>query len=254
MKDQLSDDRSAIDEVIKLLGNERVIIGGGCALIIYRLYLSREGPPPVATRDIDTLIRRNASKANLHELLVAAGFKWEPKSAEPVPAECYRKRIGNKDVELEFITNYVSHQDHGNVKLNGIVAQQLRYLEMSLANFIEFRTDSGATGLVVSPGAWCFHKILSFRHRKHGNLKKYKDLYGAWYVLHELGQFSEGARSELVQLMKANSSWATAAKKNVREWIAEATPKDEKMLSQQDPSGTCSLDAIKKTFDPLFSA
>ena len=46
-----------INEFLKSIGPWRnhVVIGGGYALIIYNLYLSQNGNPPVGTRDIDSL-------------------------------------------------------------------------------------------------------------------------------------------------------------------------------------------------------
>ena len=100
----------------------------------------------------------------------------------------------------------------------------------------EFQTYSGERGRVVSPGAWIFHKGLTFTKRK-SSLKTLKDLYGIWYVATQLGDFSEQALLEFNQLTKQHAKWAETLRKNLQNWLANATPADWVKLEAQDPSG-----------------
>ena len=64
MIEQISED-SVINEFLKSIGpwSNYIVIGGGYALIIYRLYLANNnGISPAGTRDIDTLISRKVPK------------------------------------------------------------------------------------------------------------------------------------------------------------------------------------------------
>jgi hypothetical protein len=77
---QIQEDK-IISEFLKSLGpwREFVVIGGGFALFIYKLYLAdpKLENLPVGTRDIDSLIPRRVpeiSKKNIAKYLNEAGF------------------------------------------------------------------------------------------------------------------------------------------------------------------------------------
>ena len=77
------------------------------------------------------------------------------------------KEIDGLAVEIEFLTDSATRNDKTkNVVIGGVVAQPLSYLTLSLQMTSEFQTYSGETGRVVSPGAWMFHKGLTFTRRK----------------------------------------------------------------------------------------
>lgn len=97
-------------------------------------------------------------------------------------------------------------------------------------------SDSNVTGNVVTPGAWLFHKGLTFKKRKSA-LKKLKDLYGIWYVVSQLGDFSENAIDEFGMLATKHSKWFRIFQKNLLNWLDNASPKDWSQLEAQDPSG-----------------
>ena len=72
---------AVISKFLRSIGPWRnhIIIGGGYALIIYKLYLAdpKLKNPPVGTRDIDSLIPRKVpeiSKKNIAKHLHEAGF------------------------------------------------------------------------------------------------------------------------------------------------------------------------------------
>lgn len=203
-----------ISEFLESIGPWRdfVVIGGGFALFIYKLYLSdpKLKNLPVGTRDIDALIPRKIpeiSKKNIQNYLREAGFNHVFKDLNDPATEVYVKDIVGAEVEIEFLTdNSVRNNKDKNVVIAGVVAQPLSYLTLSLQTTLKFQTYSKITGNVVTPGAWIFHKGLTFTKRKN-SLKMLKDLYGIWYVASQLGEFSTHALDEFNDLTKQHPTW-----------------------------------------------
>jgi hypothetical protein len=93
---------------------------------------------------------------------------------------------------------------------------------------------------VVAPEAWIFHKGLTFSKRAN-DFKKYKDLYGIWYVATQLGSFSDETISKLPALIqKWPPKWIKTFQGNLTKWIEEASPRDWRQLEAQDPFGKLS--------------
>ena len=184
----LENEDKMISTFLKSIGpwKKHVIIGGGFAPIIYKLYLSdnKTGILPVNTRDLDSLIPHNISNVEdkkLLQYLLDSGFKPIFKDLDIPATESYIKEVEGCELEIEFLTSSnIRGYDNKNVKIAGIVAQPLKYLELSLQNAIEFTTHSSYIGLVVKPDIWIFHKGLTFTKRL-SDYKKHKDLYGIWY-------------------------------------------------------------------------
>jgi hypothetical protein len=109
-------------------------------------------------------------------------------------------------------------------------------LTLSLQTTTEFQTYSGETGQVVSPGAWMFHKGLTFTRRKSSS-KMLKDLYGIWYVATQLGGFSDQALAEFNMLTKQHSKWFETLRKNLHNWMDSASPAEWSKLETQDAAG-----------------
>lgn len=233
-----------ISEFLRALGpwSEVVAVSGGYAPIIYRLYLCHEQPifPPVGTSDIDSLIARRVAQVSSKSLanhLEEAGFGRLFKDLEEPATESYARVIDETAVEVEFLTDLSTRGDRNkNVRVAGVVAQPLSYLSISLRSTREFHTRSGQTGYVVSPGAWIFHKCLTFNKRLIPS-KVAKDLYGIWYVASQLGSFSEDALLELEALGSQRPRWLRLARTNLSDWIDHAVPADWSLLEAQDPNG-----------------
>lgn len=233
-----------ISEFLESIGPWRdfIVIGGGFALFIYKLYLSdpKLKNPPVGTRDIDSLIPRKIpeiSKKNIQNYLREAGFNHIFKDLKDPATEAYVKDIAGAEVEIEFLTDdSVRNNKDKNVVIAGVVAQPLSYLTLSLEKTLKFQTYSKITGNVVTPGAWIFHKGLTFTKRK-SSLKILKDLYGIWYVASQLGEISDHALDEFNALAKQHSKWFKTLQKNLRDWLANASPSEWSKLEAQDPSG-----------------
>lgn len=239
-----------ITDFLKSLGpwRDHVIIGGGYALIIYKLYLSKDvGNPPIGTRDIDSLMPRKipqVSKKSISEYLHGAGFKQHYKDYDDPATEAYLKEINGIEIEVEFLTDNAAriNRKNKNIIIAGITAQPLRYLKLSLENTTGFYTKAGEFGKVVSPEAWIFHKGLTFT-RRTTKLKVYKDLYGIWYASTQLGTFSENAVERLRLLAKHSTKWFKTFENNLSEWAQNASPIDWMNLEAQDPFGE-----LKKPF------
>lgn len=233
-----------ISEFLNSLGPWRshIVIGGGYALIIYKLYLTDQKleNPPVGTRDIDSLIPRKVpevSPKNIAKHLQEAGFSQVFKDRDYPATEAYVKEINGLEVEVEFLTSSATRFDKTrNVVVAGVVAQPLSYLALSLQTTAEFITYPGAKGRVVSPGAWIFHKGLTFVRRLTLS-KAYKDLYGIWYTTTQLGDFSSRALDEFSILARRHPTWFKTFQGNLHQWIDDAAPIDWSRLETQDPSG-----------------
>jgi hypothetical protein len=233
-----------ISEFLRSLGpwREFVIIGGGFALFIYKLYLADPNLKnfPVGTRDIDSLIPRRIpeiSKKSIAKYLDEAGFMHLFKDVNIPATESYVKDIDGVEVEIEFLTESATRYDKDkNVVIAGVVAQPLSYLTLSLQTTMQFQTYSEEIGKVVSPGAWLFHKGLTFTRRKTP-LKMLKDLYGIWYVASQLGDFSDKAIGEFTILGRQHPKWQQTFQKQLSNWIDQASPSDWAKLEAQDPSG-----------------
>ena len=109
---QIQEDK-IISEFLKSLGpwREFVVIGGGFALFIYKLYLAdpRLENLPVGTRDIDSLIPRKVpeiSKKNIAKYLNEAGFTHVFKDVDIPATESFVKEIDGEYAICERL--YVS--------------------------------------------------------------------------------------------------------------------------------------------------
>lgn len=240
---QIQEDK-IISEFLKSLGLWRdfIVIGGGFALFIYKLYFANPKLEnfPVGTRDIDSLIPRRipeVSKKNIATHLNDAGFTHIFKDVAIPATESYVKEINGIEVEIEFLTDSATREDKSkNVVIAGVVAQPLSYLALSLQTTMEFQTYLGEGGKVVAPGAWIFHKGLTFTRRKNSS-KMLKDLYGIWYVTTQLGDFSDQALAAFSFLSERHPKWLQTFQKQLSKWMDQASPVEWSKLEAQDPSG-----------------
>jgi hypothetical protein len=244
MKNNLDDEEVILSDFLKSIGPWKniIVIGGGFAPIIYKLYLSNDEKEnlPVGTRDIDSIISKKNPKLsdkNIANHLIDAGFKPVFKSLEIPAVEAYVKAVKKQEFEIEFLTpNNFRIDKNKNVDISGIVAQPLNYLEISLENPMKFITKSNYSGFVVSPEKWIFHKGLTFPKRKNEN-KILKDLYGIWYAASQLGDFSKDSINKILNFKEFYPKWYEKFKKNINNWIDGATLQDWKKLEMQDPYG-----------------
>lgn len=256
---QLQED-NIISAFLSSLGPWRdfVVIGGGFALFIYKLYLADPELEnfPIGTRDIDSLIPRKIpeiSKKDIATYLNEAGFIQIFKDVDIPATESYVKEIDGVEVEIEFLTDSSTRENKNkNVQIAGIVAQPLSYLALSLKMTMKFQTYSQEVGNVVSPGAWIFHKGLTFTKKKSSS-KMLKDLYGIWYVVTQLRNFSDQAMSEFVFLSRQHPKWLKTFQKQLSHWISQASPAEWTKLEAQDPSGKLKKLSFEKCINTLLT-
>jgi hypothetical protein len=100
---------------------------------------------------------------------------------------------------------------------------------------LSYKTLNGKNGLVLSPGYWLFVKGLFFNEvfRTHKNTT---DLYGIWYVLTQLGTFSEKAFKELIFFKKTHPLLYKQFSNKLEEWVNKASRYDWAQLEAYDPS------------------
>jgi len=255
---QIHEDK-IISEFLKSLGPWRdfIIIGGGFALFIYKLYLADPKLKnfPVGTRDIDSLIPRKVpeiSRKNIAKYLNEAGFTPIFKDVNIPATESYVKEIDGVEVEIDFLTDSATRDDKNkNVVIAGIVAQPLSYLTLSLQTTIEFHTYSHEVGKVVSPGAWIFHKGLTFTRRTSSS-KMLKDLYGIWYVVNQLGDFSDQTLIEFSFLAHQHPKWFQTFQKQLFDWMKYASPAEWSKLEAQDPAGKLKKITFERSIKDTF--
>jgi hypothetical protein len=193
------------------------------------------------------------SKKNIAKHLHEAGFTHVFKDVDVPATEAYAKEIDGLEVEIEFLTDSAIRSDkRKNVVIAGVVAQPLSYLTLSLQMTTEFQTYSNEMGRVVSPGAWMFHKGLTFTRRKSSS-KMLKDLYGIWYVATQLGDFSDQALAEFNILTKQHSKWFETLHKNLHNWMDNSTPAEWSRLETQDPSGKLKKLNFERIIKKLFA-
>ena len=107
-------DDTIITEFLRTLGpwRDHVVIGGGYAPIIYKLYLTpgTQSPPPVGTRDIDSLIHRRTptiSDKNIAHHLTDAGFEQIYKDREVPATEAWQKQLHSKPARGSRVWSYL---------------------------------------------------------------------------------------------------------------------------------------------------
>lgn len=196
---------------------------------------------------------RKSLRKNIAKHLQDAGFTHVFKDLGIPATEAYVKEIDGLEVEVEFLTDSATRNNKNkNVLIGGVVAQPLSYLTLSLQMTTEFQTYSGETGRVVSPGAWVFHKGLTFNRRK-SSLKILKDLYGIWYVATQLGDFSDQALVEFDMLTKRHFKWFETFRKNLHHWMDNGTPAEWSKLEAQDPAGKLKRLSFQRILEKLLA-
>lgn len=249
-----------IEELATLLSpwNDQLVIGGGVALVLYDLILSKANAGAVGTTDIDFLIPRKPVKAGdrkISELLVSHGYEPKNKSLDIPSVQSFTKQIEETEIEIEFLTDNKSRNQEDVVVISdaGVHAQSLSYIEMSLNEAMPLKLQNGKTIYIVKPEAWVFHKGLTFTKRV-SSLKKYKDLYGIWFALTQLSDTSFAIQKALPNLMKNNHpSWSEKFKDNLSEWMNSASPKDWDLIQQQDVAGRLTKASFEQSLKIVIS-
>ncbi len=234
---------------------EDILIGGGFALLIYQKYFSSQKKTPIGTTDLDVLLmrRQRSMDQTIYEQLIKHGFRHHFKDMSEPPTESYKFADTQGFVyEVEFLTDQKTRKDHEkNVKISGVVAQPLKYLDMSMQSGMIFKTKDGLAGKVVAPHIWMFHKGLTFVRRRPASSKFYKDLYGIWFLGSQLGDLSVKVVESLMKLRNEYPSRYKKFKLNLLSWIHAATPSDWRQLAMQDSHGDLSRQSFIKLIERI---
>lgn len=124
------------------------------------------------------------SRPSLRKLLLHDGFEEHFVGTANPPASCFRKEIGDVNVELEFLTPQIGAVENETLRVQtDLAAQALRYSDILLEDPLLARIREPIDGrtaeieiYVPRPAAFIFQKGLAFTKRLD-SLKKAKDLY-----------------------------------------------------------------------------
>ena len=122
----------------------------------------------LATRDIDVAVARSLAQRekSLNQLLTDADFRCEFRSRGIPPVTLYVARRGDEEIEIEFITNARGPSEGVRYVQSGLTAQELRYVDLLLANKWFLPLDSLSDGeldgrvWVPTQRAFVLHKGL----------------------------------------------------------------------------------------------
>ncbi len=249
-----------VEDILNGLGvwNEHIVIAGGVALVIYDCCLIKKSMGAVGTTDVDFLINRKQNidpQISISDYLDKLGFTVRHKDLNTPSIQSYVKTVENTEIEVEFLTDAKSRINANAVVIEkaGITAQPLSFIEMSLKEYISVKLPRNAIARIVSPEAWVYHKGLTFAKRTKV-AKKYKDLYGIWFVLAHIQSKSVSVMKNLHDLQnRYPPSWKKTFESNLVDWIKAATPKDWRLLEQQDQLGRLSKEDFRLLISQLMS-
>lgn len=135
--------------------SDQLVLGGGVALILYDLVLSKANSGAVATTDIDFLIPRKPLKVGdekISKILLENGYQTKHKSLDTPSIQSFVKQIDDVEIEVEFLTDNQARFKPAVVEIKGagVNAQPLSYIEMSLREATPLSLANGETISVVT--------------------------------------------------------------------------------------------------------
>jgi hypothetical protein len=161
-----------------------LVLAGGWAWYLYRKYLTGERSlPGEFTLDVDVALpRRLASgETKLDDLLAEADFELKMEGDERPPVSKYFwPSIEKSEAIVEFLTPALGSGEKATLEINGIVAQQLRFLDHDplILEVAEGSGENRFIGRIRVPrvGLFVLQKALTFPRRR-GREKRSKDLF-----------------------------------------------------------------------------
>lgn len=242
-----------------------LVIVGGWAWYLYRKYLTGERSlPGEFTRDVDVAVARRLSsgKASLDKLLAEADFEAKMSGEERPPVTRYFwPSIENPEATVEFLTPALGSGERATLEIDGIVAQQLRFVDLLLREPLSLAVTEGAgsdrfSGLVRVPrvGLFVWQKALTFSKR-HDRAKREKDLF---YIF-DLADQSRGLLPRIWEDIRGfpdrgTESWRQRAAANL---TAECGEPDSsgigKVLDQIPPEARPQRRYVHESFLSLIS-
>src|SRR5713226_6449285 len=122
-----------------------IVLAGGWAWYVYRKYLTGERSlPGEFTLDVDLVVPRRlaSTEPRLDQMLTAADFELEMEGEERPPVSKYSwPSTEHSEAIVEFLTPSRGSGEVATLEINGVVAQQLRFLDLLLDEPLQVRVD-----------------------------------------------------------------------------------------------------------------
>ena len=228
---------------------DQIIITGGWLPLIYRDYVVEgQTRPSLMTNDIDIVVPDKLEprgEKTLDKLLIDSGFVRRHASLDTQTAVSYEKRVGELDIQIEFLANLKASGSDVVVEAQaGLHAQALRYISILRDNAMEIEmhdsVPSCGTALTIKvprPGAYIFQKGLTFARRRHEE-KKAKDLYYIFDVLTLDEPLSRRISDEILQIRsKYPAKWFARFLAQLEGQFADEASAGPAYVSRQRPLG-----------------
>jgi len=231
-----------------------IVIGGGWVPLIYYHYLLGEKSRfPIMTRDIDIMVNENIPVIGakpLDKILTDAGLKTKFQGlTSHRPNTHYEGEIDNYVVEIEFLADLKGDGDKDVIEVQeGLYAEALRYISVSAQNTLKVNIDdldligeSQKLAIKVpTPGAFLFHKGLTFNNRRESH-KKGKDLYYMFDVLMNCAEMEKQIFEEL-RILKSEYpiKWFKRFIANLATFCGDVSSEGISLINSQRPSSSYS--------------
>jgi hypothetical protein len=200
------------------LADENIVISGGWVPIIYQRYvLPGKGQPSLLTTDVDVVIPNkldSGERHSLRHLLLEDGFREDFVGDANPPASCFRKVVGEFNIELEFLTPLRGAGNNETLWVQSdLAAQALRFSDILLEEPMRVKISEELDGEIVDlelyvprPAAFIFQKGLAFTKRID-RLKKAKDLYYIFDIIAGYPEFARDIDEGMAQFKAAKPAW-----------------------------------------------
>ncbi len=237
---------------------DRIVVVGGVVPLFYRHHPDFVMPrlPPDRTRDIDIAVPRDlpADHGRLDDLLVAAGFVVvHNRATNPAVTLFQPARYGDVDrgeSYIEILTPAVGRPEPvtERLKLHGVVAQRLRYMDLALDHAItmdasrlpELRLDRPLLVRIPHPVSFVVHKLLVMSYRGVGKFDR-----DAAYLYDVACATVPAWASFTSELAKLGRPGSTRAK-----WIAKAGADARRWFGSEHGDGSLGASRVLRSIHP----
>jgi len=226
------------------LADGNIVISGGWVPIIYQRYvLPGKGQPSLLTTDVDVVIPNkldSGERHSLRHLLLEDGFIEDFVGDANPPASCFRKEVGELNVELEFLTPLRGAKNNETLWVQSdLAAQALRYSDILLEEPMTVMISEEIDGKIVEltlfvprPAAFVFQKGLAFTKRID-RIKKAKDLYYIFDIIAGYPEFGDAIVQGMVQFKADSPTWFHQFIKNMTKHFLDARAPAPRMIVEQ---------------------
>lgn len=196
--------------------------------------------------DIDIVVPERLKiikEKSVDALLTEARFSTRFKSRHRPPVVSYEGKMGDFNVEIEFLTHLRgAGKDQVVVVQKGLHAQMLRFINILLENSIaveidDFKTHDGSflNIRIPTPGAFIYQKGLTFTRRTRA-IKKAKDLY---YIFDMLANCEDLRQQIVEEIISYNDSyprsWFVQFKRNMTVNFSDVDKAGVSLVQSQRP-------------------